>query len=76
MQKIPPGAVVELEIGLSVMGIGFKEEESLSVQVSDENPLVDEFKGRGFKKPQVEERSQSLQHVHFGSEYVNRIILT
>ncbi|KAJ9618520.1 hypothetical protein H2203_009117 [Taxawa tesnikishii (nom. ined.)] len=45
VQKVRPGTIVELEIGLWAMGIDFEDGESLSVQISGEYPLVDEFKG-------------------------------
>ena len=51
VQKVEPGTVVKLEIGLWAMGIEFEEGESLSVQVSGEYPLVDEF--RGMKRAQM-----------------------
>lgn len=69
----PSGAVVELEIGLWAMGVDYEAGESLSVQVSGEYPLVDEFKGKG--KPRVEERNKGTHRVHFGGEYPSRVIL-
>lgn len=54
LQKLTPGPVIELEIGLYAMDMEFEEGESLSVQVPGQYPLVDEFKGRGLEKPQVE----------------------
>ncbi|TIA08481.1 alpha/beta-hydrolase [Aureobasidium pullulans] len=75
VQKITPGTVVELEIGLWAMGMDFEEGESLSVQVSGEYPLVDEFKGRGPKKAQVEERNKGQHNVHLGGEYASHVIL-
>ncbi|KAG9567344.1 hypothetical protein KCU71_g3951, partial [Aureobasidium melanogenum] len=63
---LTPGTVVELEIGLWATGMDFEEGESLSVQVSGEYPLADIFKGRGPKKPQVEERNKGLHLVHLG----------
>jgi len=73
VQKITPGEIVKLEIGLWAMGIDYEAGESISVQVSGEYPLVDEFKGR--KKPQVEERNKGMHNVHFGGEHASHIIL-
>lgn len=73
VQKITPGEVVELEIGLWAMGIDFEAGESLSVQVSGEYPLVDEFQGR--KKMQFEDRNKGTHRVHVGGEYASHVIL-
>ncbi|KAI5237090.1 alpha/beta-hydrolase [Aureobasidium subglaciale] len=75
VQKITPGTVVELEIGLWAAGMDFEEGESLSVQVSGEYPLVDEFKGRGPPKAKVEERNKGQHNVHLGGEYASHVIL-
>ncbi|KAK6000882.1 hypothetical protein QM012_002965 [Aureobasidium pullulans] len=50
VQKVTPSTILELEIGLP-MDMEFVEGESLSVKFSGEKPLVDEFKGKGPKKP-------------------------
>jgi len=45
VQKVTSGETVCLEIGLWAIGIDFDAGERLSVQVSGEYPLVDEFQG-------------------------------
>jgi len=74
VEKINPGTVVKLEIGLWAMGIDFEAGEALSVQVSGEYPLHDEFNGQ-VKKEAMEERNKGLHHVHIGGEYQSHVIL-
>jgi predicted acyl esterase len=73
VQKIPLGEIFKLEIGLWVMGVDYEAGESLSVQVSGEYPLVDEFGGR--KKPQFEERNKGTHQVHIGGDHASHVIL-
>jgi len=73
VQKVTSGETVCLEIRLWVMGIDFDAGESLSVQVSGEYPLVDEFQGR--KKEQIEERDKGTHRVHIGSSEASYVIL-
>ena len=47
--------------------------ESLSVQVSGEYPLVDEFQGR--KKEQIEERNKGTHRVRIGGSEASCVIL-
>lgn len=72
VQKLAPGEIVKLEIGLWAMGIDFEAGESLSVQVSGEYPLINEFAG---KKEIVEERNKGMHQVHLGGEYASHVIL-
>lgn len=72
VQKIPPGTIVELEIGLWAMGIDFDAGESLRVQVSGEYPLIREAK---YAKVELETRNRGLHKVHIGGEYPSRVIL-
>jgi len=72
LQKITPGEIAKLEIGLWAMGIDFEAGESLSVQVSGEYPLVMEF---GTKKMEIEDRNRGTHQVHVGGEYASHIIL-
>jgi predicted acyl esterase len=75
VQKVEPGTIVNLEIGLWAMGMDFEAGESLSVQVSGEYPLVDEFKGRGPVKPKMEERNKGIHKIHLGGENASHVIL-
>lgn len=73
VQKIPPGQIVELEIGLWAMGIDFEEGQSLSVQVSGQYPLIPEYKQA---RPAPAESSNKGYHkIHIGGNYPSKIIL-
>ncbi|KAJ0341860.1 hypothetical protein COL154_006194 [Colletotrichum chrysophilum] len=71
--KIPPGEVVKLEIGLWAMGIDFEEGESLRVQISGQSPMIPEYKEA--KAAPVEDKNKGFHKVHIGPEYPSRIIL-
>ena len=72
VQKIEPGTIVELEIGLWAMGIDFEAGESLKVQVSGENPLIQEYK---YAKVDLEVRNKGTHKLHVGGKYPSRVIL-
>jgi len=73
-EKITPGDVVKLEIGIWSMGVDFDEGESLSVQVSGTFPAIAEYSS--FSKPRPEEEKNKGEHrIHFGPETPSRIIL-
>ncbi|KAF9892293.1 hypothetical protein FE257_002070 [Aspergillus nanangensis] len=71
-KKIVPGTVVELEIGLWAMGVDYEAGESLRVQVSGENPLIQE---RKYAKVEMEVRNKGLHKLHVGGKYPSRVIL-
>lgn len=73
VQKIPAGDIVKLEIGLWAMGVDFEAGEGISVQVSGEYPLVQEFGPR--KKVELEERNKGTHRVHFGADYPSHVVL-
>ncbi|CAG8918563.1 unnamed protein product [Penicillium salamii] len=72
VEKITPGTIVELEIGLWAMGIDFEAGESLRVQVSGQYPLIQESK---YAKVELEERNKGIHKVHVGGKHPSRIIL-
>jgi predicted acyl esterase len=73
VQKVTPGEVVKLEIGLWAMGVEFEAGEGVSVQVSGEYPLVQEFGPR--KKVELEERNRGTHRVHVGGEWASHVVL-
>lgn len=73
VQKIPPGEIVELEIGLWAMGIEFEAGESLRVQISGQYPLIPEYKQA--KPAPVEERNRGYHKIHYGGDTPSRVIL-
>jgi predicted acyl esterase len=72
VQKVTPGEIVKLEIGLWAMGIDFEAGESLSIQVSGEYPLVNEF---GTRKMEIEDRNKGAHRVHLGGELASHVIV-
>ncbi|KAH7366681.1 Alpha/Beta hydrolase protein [Pyrenochaeta sp. MPI-SDFR-AT-0127] len=72
VQKLAPGEIIKLEIGLWAMGIDFEAGESLSVRISGEYPLINEF---GARMEAVEERNKGMHQVHFGGEFASHVIL-
>jgi predicted acyl esterase len=72
VEKVKPGEVVKLEIGIWAMGIDFEAGECLSVEVSGEYPLVNEF---GTKKMEIEDRNRGTHQVHLGGDYASHVIL-
>ncbi|KAF1955746.1 peptidase S15/CocE/NonD [Byssothecium circinans] len=73
-EKITPGEVVKLEIGIWSMGIDFDEGESISVQVSGSFPSIAEY--AAFSKPRPEEEKNKGEHrIHCGPQTPSRVIL-
>ncbi|KAL5361524.1 Alpha/Beta hydrolase protein [Aspergillus floccosus] len=73
-QKVKPGEIVRLEIGIWAIGYDFEEGESISMQISGQYPSHAEFKS--FSKPRPEsELNRGLHTVHFGGEYPSSLIL-
>jgi hypothetical protein len=73
-EKITPGEVVKLEIGIWSMGVDFDEGESLSVQVSGTFPSIAEY--TAFSQPRPDHEKNKGEHrIHVGSETPSRVIL-
>jgi predicted acyl esterase len=72
VQKVTPGDIVELEVGLWAMGIDFEVGESLRVQISGEYPLIQETK---YAKVELEPRNKGSHKLHIGGNHPSRIIL-
>ncbi|KAL4892486.1 Alpha/Beta hydrolase protein [Aspergillus ambiguus] len=72
--KVKPGEIVKLEIGIWAMGYDFEEGESISMQVSGQYPSIAEFKS--FSKPRPEHELNRGPHtLHTGAEYPSSVIL-
>jgi hypothetical protein len=67
-QKVPPGDVVQLEIGIWAMGIEYEAGESIRVQISGVNQGL-HFSTENFTD------NKGLHEVHFGGDYPSHIIL-
>ncbi len=74
VQKIPPGEIVRLEIGIWAMGVEFEAGESIRVQVSGSYPLIQDFEevthdAKGGKQ------NIGNHLIHFGGNYDSQVIL-
>ncbi|KAJ5371093.1 alpha/beta-hydrolase [Penicillium cataractarum] len=73
-EKITPGTVVKLEIGIWAMGIEYQAGESISVQISGNFPLIAEYRD-GSEIPPLEVKNRGRHKIHFGGEYPSHVIL-
>jgi predicted acyl esterase len=73
-EKITPGDIVKLEIGIWAMGNDFEAGESISVQVCGQLPSIAEF--TAFSAPRPEhEKNKGTHRIHCGPEHPSSIIL-
>ncbi|SPO01415.1 probable acyl esterases [Cephalotrichum gorgonifer] len=73
-EKITPGTIVRLEIGIWAMGVDFDAGESISLRVGGQYPSIAEFKS--FSAPRPEHELNRGKHtVHFGGEYPSFVSL-
>ncbi|KAJ0311119.1 hypothetical protein COL5a_002460 [Colletotrichum fioriniae] len=72
--KIPPGAIVELEIGIWAMGVDYEAGESVQVQIGGQFPSIAEYKAFSTERPDYE-RNKGEHFIHCGPEHQSRIIL-
>lgn len=73
LQKIPPGDIVKLEIGMWPMGIDYRAGESIQLQVSGIDPSMHPHEGLEGTAPRG--CNKGLHKVHFGGDHDSRVIL-
>ncbi|KNG90584.1 hypothetical protein ANOM_001519 [Aspergillus nomiae NRRL 13137] len=74
-EKIEPGTVTKLEIGIWAMGVDFDAGESISLQVGGQYPSISQDI-TPFSKPRpAHELNKGKHTVHFGGEYPSHVIL-
>lgn len=73
-EKVTPGDIVRLEIGIWAMGVDFDAGESISVQVSGQLPSIAEFTAWSSDRPE-HEMNKGKHTIHLGPEYPSSIIL-
>ncbi|KAH6889825.1 putative acyl esterase [Thelonectria olida] len=73
-QKIEPGTIVKLEIGIWAMGVDFDAGESISLRVGGQFPSLAEYKSFSRDRPE-EELNRGEHTIHFGAEYPSSLIL-
>ncbi|ETS78903.1 hypothetical protein PFICI_08756 [Pestalotiopsis fici W106-1] len=73
-EKIQPGTIVRLEIGIWAMGVDFQAGESISIRIGGQFPSIAEYKS--FSEPRPEhELNRGAHTVHFGGDYQSSVIL-
>ncbi|KAK8160060.1 Alpha/Beta hydrolase protein [Phyllosticta citribraziliensis] len=73
-EKIPPGEIVRLEIGIWNVSIDFDAGESVSVQVGGQFPSIAEYKSYSAPRPE-HERNKGFHLIHSGPEHPSSVIL-
>ena len=74
VQKVTPGEVVKLEIGIWAMGVDYEAGESIQVDILGQYPGFTEV--AAFSKPRPEsEKNKGTHVVHFGGETPSKVIL-
>ena len=74
-EKIPPGQIVRLEIGIWTMGTQYDAGESLRVDISGGSPLNPELARWTTRHPPESTLNKGTHKIHFGGEYDSRVIL-
>ena len=77
-EKIAPGTIVELEIGIWAIGNRYEAGESLRLSISGCNPTWTELRDTEYipRNPEAESAGNKGQHtIHFGGQYPSRLIL-
>ncbi|CAK7219739.1 hypothetical protein SBRCBS47491_003952 [Sporothrix bragantina] len=72
--KVAPGTVVKLEIGIFSMGVDYEAGESISVRISGQNPTAAEFSRWSAPRPD-HELNKGEHTIYFGGEYPTSISL-
>ncbi|KAJ5370510.1 uncharacterized protein N7496_006602 [Penicillium cataractarum] len=72
--KVTPGEIVKLEIGIWSMGIDFEAGETISIRVGGVFPSIAEYSAYHNPRPE-EERNKGVHTIHFGPEHRSSIIL-
>ncbi|EOA91109.1 hypothetical protein ACJQWK_11279 [Exserohilum turcicum] len=73
-EKVTPGEIIKLEIGIWSMGVDFEEGQSISVQVSGTFPSIAEYTAFSTERPESE-RNRGDHRVHIGPDTPSRVIL-
>ncbi|KAI9689588.1 MAG: hypothetical protein M1822_010240 [Bathelium mastoideum] len=73
-EKIPPGEVVRLEIGIWAMGVDFEAGESLSLRVGGQFPSIAEYKSFSAPRPE-HEKNKGVHKIHCGPMHPSSLIL-
>ncbi|KAL4750002.1 hypothetical protein BDW72DRAFT_213668 [Aspergillus terricola var. indicus] len=73
-EKVKPGEIVKLEIGIWAMGVDFDAGETVSIRVSGQYPSIAEYKTWSRPRPE-HELNRGRHFIHCGGEYPSSVIL-
>ena len=73
-EKIPPGTIIELEIGIWAMGWDLDAGESIRIQIGGQAPGFKEFQAKAPRRPE-DEKNKGIHVLYFGGKYQSRVIL-
>ncbi|EGP86982.1 unnamed protein product [Zymoseptoria tritici ST99CH_3D7] len=73
-EKIPPGEIVRLDIGIWCMGVDFDAGESISVQISGQFPAIAEYHAWSEPRPD-HELNKGRHNIHMSPDHPSSIIL-
>ncbi|BGO99601.1 Alpha/Beta hydrolase fold [Rhodotorula toruloides] len=74
-EKLKPGEIVRLEIGIWAMGWTFDEDEGLRVEIGGGHDMNHEIRHFSTKSVPEESLNKGVHKVHFGGEYDSKVIL-
>ena len=75
VEKVPPGQIVELEIGIWHVGTHYEAGESLRVDVFGNNEAFPEFADSTKVVAQTAEDNRGLHVIHMGPAHPSRVII-
>ncbi|KAL1853942.1 hypothetical protein VTK73DRAFT_8866 [Phialemonium thermophilum] len=73
-EKIAPGTVVKLEIGIWALGVDYEAGESISLRIGGQNHSAAEFTAWSVPRPE-HELNRGKHTVYFGGEYPSSLVL-
>ncbi|KAI0973190.1 Alpha/Beta hydrolase protein [Xylaria arbuscula] len=74
-QAVPPGQIVELEIGIWAMGVDFDKGESIQLDILGQWPGFKDGVNQGSAPRPDHERNKGKHVVHFGGSHPSHLIL-
>ncbi|EKG17702.1 Peptidase S9/S15 [Macrophomina phaseolina MS6] len=73
-ERIPPGEIVKLEIGIWNASIDFEAGETINIAVGGQYPSIAEYKSYSAPRPE-HEKNKGVHRIHLGPEHPSRVIL-
>ncbi|KAH8901714.1 hydrolase [Thozetella sp. PMI_491] len=73
-EKVAPGTIIKLEMGIWAMGVDFEAGESISLRVGGQFPSIAEYKAWSDPRPE-HELNRGEHKLHFGRHFPCKLIL-